>query len=227
MKTKYKLQVVQDFILLIILMSLMGFHLWSENIHEWLGIIFLAIILIHNGLNVSWFKKVFDGGHSAFRMMQIAVNIILALFFFTAIASGLMLSRHVVPDLPIHNATDFVRKIHMTSVHWIQIIIAIHLGMHWKMLANFFCKIWRIEPFSFFATRFMPAVFIGLSLYGVAAFIHRDMYPYLLWLVDFAFFDYEESKILFYVDYFAVTLFFAYLIRIVLWFFLFRKSPTT
>lgn len=140
MKTKYKLQVVQDFILLIILMSLMGFHLWSENIHEWLGIIFLAIILIHNRLNVSWFKKVFDGGHSAFRMMQIAVNIILALFFFTAIASGLMLSRHVVPDLPIHNATDFVRKIHMTSVHWIQIFIAIHLSMHWKMLANFFVK---------------------------------------------------------------------------------------
>lgn len=73
----------------------------------------------------------------------------------------------------------------------------------------------------------MPAVFIGLSLYGVAAFIHRDMYLYLFWLVDFAFFDYEESKILFYVDYFAVTLFFAYLIRIVLCFFLFRKSPTT
>ncbi len=140
MKAKYIFQVVQDMVMMIILLSLMGFHLWGESIHEWLGIAFLLIVLLHNGLNIHWIRKLAQGEYSAFRIVQVTVNIILALLFLFAIISGLMLSKHVLPDLPIHRSSDFVRKIHMTSVHWGQIFIAVHLGMHWKMLANFSVK---------------------------------------------------------------------------------------
>ncbi|CNH93520.1 Uncharacterised protein [Yersinia thracica] len=52
MKAKYKFQVIQDIVMIIILLSLMGVHLWGENIREWLGVVFLMIILLHNGLNI-------------------------------------------------------------------------------------------------------------------------------------------------------------------------------
>ncbi|AAM85863.1 DUF4405 domain-containing protein [Yersinia pestis] len=220
MKAKYIFQVVQDMVMMIILLSLMGFHLWGESIHEWLGIAFLLIVLLHNGLNIHWIRKLAQGEYSAFRIVQVTVNIILALLFLFAIISGLMLSKHVLPDLPIHRSSDFVRKIHMTSVHWGQIFIAVHLGMHWKMLANFFCKIWRISPFSLLATRLMPAIFFSIVVYGVSVFMGRDLLPYLLIQVDFAFFDFEESTAFFYFDFFAITIFFAYLTRVLLWLFL-------
>ncbi|GKW36681.1 DUF4405 domain-containing protein [Pectobacterium carotovorum] len=226
MKAKYKFQVIQDTLMLIILLSLMGFHLWDENIHEWLGIIFFFIILLHNGLNTHWFKKLTQGEYSAFRILQVATNMLLMLTLLAAIVSGILLSRHVLPDLPIHSTSDFVRKIHMTSVHWVQVIIALHLGLHWKMLANFFCKIWNILPTSLFATKIMPLIFIMTSLYGLHVFIHRDMLPYLLIQVDFAFFDFEESKSLFYWDFFAVIIFFSYLTRYLSWLFFFRRKST-
>jgi len=121
--------------MLIMLLSLMGFHLWGEPIHEWLGIAFLCIILLHNGLNTHWFRKMFLGEYPVFRIIQLAMNLVLILLLLCAIVSGLMLSRHALPNVPIHSATDLVRKIHMTSVHWGQVLIAIHLGMHWKNLA--------------------------------------------------------------------------------------------
>ncbi|MFZ1871769.1 MAG: DUF4405 domain-containing protein [Chania sp.] len=214
MKAKYKFQVVQDVVMVIILLSLMGFHLWGENIHEWLGMAFLMIILLHNGLNIHWLRKLAQGEFSAFRFMLVTVNLLLVLLFSMAIISGVMLSKYLLPDLAIHSSSDLVRKIHMTSVHWGQIIVAVHLGMHWKMLANFFCKVWNISPISFFTTRLMPAVFFSIAAYGLYAFICRNLLPYLLIQVDFAFFDFEESKDFFYFNFFAITIFFAYLTRL-------------
>lgn len=66
MKAKYKFQVIQDTVMLIILLSLMGFHLWGEKIHEWLGVVFFLIISLHNGLNLHWFKKIFQGSTQVF-----------------------------------------------------------------------------------------------------------------------------------------------------------------
>lgn len=226
MKTKYKIQVIQDIVMLLVLLSLMGFHLWGEKIHEWLGVVFFFIVLLHNILNTHWFKKLFQGEYSALRLIQVSTNFLLMLILFSAIISGVMLSRHVLPDLTIHNTSDLVRKIHMTSVHWMQIIIALHLGLHWKMLSNFFCKIWNISPVSLFVTKSAPAICIIISTYGMYAFIQRNMLPYLMIQIDFAFFDFEESKLLFYWDFFAVIILFSYLTRYMLWLLFFRgKAP--
>ncbi|MBL5828193.1 MULTISPECIES: DUF4405 domain-containing protein [Serratia] len=213
MKAKYKFQVVQDIVMMIILLSLMGFHLWGESIHEWLGMVFLMFLFLHNGLNIHWFRKLVQGRYSAFRFMQVSVNLLLVLLLLSAIISGLMLSKHLLPDLPIHSSSDLVRKVHMTSVHWGQIIIAVHLGMHWKMLANFFAKVWNISPLSFLSTRLMPAIFFSITVYGLHAFICRNLLPYLLLQVDFAFFNFEESTVFFYFDFFAITILFASLMR--------------
>lgn len=199
--------------MMIILLSLMGFHLWGESIHEWLGMAFLMFLLLHNGLNINWFRKLVQGRYSAFSFMQVSVNLLLVLLLLSAIISGLMLSKHLLPDLPIHSSSDLVRKVHMTSVHWGQIIIAVHLGMHWKMLANFFAKVWNIAPLSFLSTRLMPAIFFSITVYGLHAFICRNLLPYLLLQVDFAFFNFEESTVFFYFDFFAITILFASLMR--------------
>jgi hypothetical protein len=141
MRKKYIYQVIQDAGMLLILSTLMGYHLWSEYIHEIFGILVLVLILLHTALNLHWFQNLLQGEYSVFRILQITLNFLLIVVFIAALLNGIMLSQHVLPNLSLHNASDFVRKIHMSSVHWGQILIAIHLGMHWKMLANFFCKI--------------------------------------------------------------------------------------
>lgn len=220
MKRKYKFQVFQDTVMLFILLSLMGYHLWGEYIHELLGVTFLITIILHVVLNLHWFKNLKQGKYSVFRILQIMINSLLLLVFIAAIISGLMLSQHLLPNLIIHNASDLVRKTHMLSVHWGQVLIALHLGMHWKMLANFFCKIWHVAPDSLLATRLIPVIFTMISIYGCYAFIQRNLLSYLFMQVDFSFFDFSESKLFFYTDFLAMTIFVAYLTRYLVWLFL-------
>lgn len=213
MKAKYKFQVGQDCVLTSLLLALMGFHLWSESVHEWLGVVFLSVLVVHIALNAHWFNQLAKGEYSAFRIVQVLTNALLFLLMVTAIITGIMLSKHLLPGLPFHSTSDLVRKTHMTAVHWGQVIIALHLGLHWKMLANFFCRVWHIASDSLLAKYLMPLFFISLAIYGGYAFITREMLPYLLIQVDYAFFDFAESKAAFYLDCFAVIILFAYLTK--------------
>lgn len=227
MPKKYFLQLGQDLVLTAILLSLLGYHLFAEAIHEWLGLAFLGLVLCHNGLNLWWFKKLRQGEYTPYRRLQTGLNLLLILLFLTAVISGILLSKHIFAEWRFHSTGDFVRKIHTLSVHWIQIVLAIHLGLHWKMLSGFFSKILSLSPVSFGAKYALPSFWIGLSAYGFWAFFQRELFPYLINRVDFAFFDMEESKAMFYFDFFAILIAFAYSTRFLVWFFLFRKNNAT
>lgn len=41
---------------------------------------------------------------------------------------------------------------------------------------------------------------LGVALYGTWVFVKRDFFTYLFLQSEFVFFDYEESKILYYID---------------------------
>ncbi len=224
MRAKYKFQVVQDTCLLLILLSLMGFHLWGDIIHEWLAVAFFALIMLHCGLNTHWFNRLAQGEYSPFRVVQVTLNGVLLITLLIALTSGIILSRHLFYDFPFHHPSDVVRKIHMTSVHWMQVIAAIHLGMHWKMLASFFCSVMNIEARSLFASKLMPLLFLALTYYGGTVFIAQDLLAYLAAQVDFAFFAYQGAGIRFYVDYVSVVVFIAYSTRILLWLLFFRRA---
>ena len=96
MRAKYKFQVAQDSCLLIILLSLMGFHLWGDKIHEWLAVTFMMIISVHCGLNTHWFRRLFTGEYSAFRVLQLTINAMLLLTLLCAFVSGAVLSLSLI-----------------------------------------------------------------------------------------------------------------------------------
>lgn len=54
-------------------------------------------------------------------------------------------------------------------------------------------------------------LFFLAALYGVVAFIQRDLWRYMLLLTHFAFFDYEEPAIFFLLDYLAISITFAFI----------------
>ncbi|HBO39426.1 MAG TPA: hypothetical protein DD638_12275 [Pasteurellaceae bacterium] len=225
MPKKYYFQLIQDIILTVILLALTGYHLWSESVHEWLGLVFLALILSHTGLNLWWFKKLLQGEYTAYRLLQTVLNIVLIALFLTAVISGIILSKHIFADFFFHSTTDLARKTHMLSVHWIQIVIALHLGLHWKALANMLSKIFNLNSDSVGTKYFLPAIWMLISVYGFYVFRKRALFPYLIGQVDFAFFNYAESRTVFYLDYFAVLIGFAYLTRFLIWVIFFRQKP--
>lgn len=112
----------------------------------------------------------------------------------------------------------------MTSVHWGMLILALHIGLHWKMLATFFCRVLNISSNSFYANVMMPGVFSLIALLGLYELLNRDYLDYLLMKVDFSFFDYDESALLFYLRYLAIIVLFSLMTRFSLWGLIFRKD---
>lgn len=207
----------------LLLLVLMGFHLHGEIIHEWAGIIFTLLIMLHLYLNRHRLWSLSPNIPLTMRVVNRAVNALTFVVILTAIVSGIMLSRHILLGLPFHTPANWVRKVHMTSVHWGMLILALHIGLHWKMLATFFCRVLNISGNSHVANIITPGVFSLIALVGLYELLSTDYLDYLLIKVDFSFFDYDESALLFYFRYLAMIVLFALMTRFLLWLFIFRK----
>lgn len=70
----------------------------------------------------------------------------------------------------------------------------------------------------------LPMMWIIIASYGIYAFIARDLLSYLLNQVNFAFFDFEESKSHFYFDFLAILIEIAYMTKIIIWVLFFRQK---
>lgn len=208
----------------LLLLVLMGFHLQGEIVHEWAGIIFTLLIILHLYLNRHRLWSLSPRIPLTMQIVNRVINVATFVVILTAIISGMMLSRHILLDLPFHNPAIWVRKVHMTSVHWGMLILALHIGLHWKMLATFFCRVLNISDSSRLANVIMPGFFSIMALQGLYWLLHQDYLDYLLMKVDFSFFDYDESALLFYLRYLAIIVLFSLITRLLLWYFIFRKS---
>lgn len=210
----------------LLLLVLMGFHFHGEVLHEWAGIIFTLLIMLHLYLNRHRLWSLSPNIPLTMQVVNRIINAVTFIVILTAVVSGMMLSRHILLALPFHNPENWVRKVHMTSVHWGILILALHIGLHWKMLATFFCRILNISGNSPVANIIMPGIFSLISLLGLCGLLNMDYLDYLLIKVDFSFFDYDESALLFYFCYLAIIVLFALVTRFLLWFFIFRKCKT-
>ncbi|EAV6404936.1 DUF4405 domain-containing protein [Salmonella enterica] len=208
----------------VLLLVLMGFHLHGEIVHEWAGIIFTLLIILHLYLNRHRLWSLSPNIPLTMRVVNRAINVVTFAVILTAIVSGMMLSRHILLALPFHNPASWVRKVHMTSVHWGMLILALHIGLHWKILATFFCRIMNIANNTLLANIIMPGIFSLIALLGLYELLNQDYLDYLLIKVDFSFFDYDESALIFYLRYLAIIVLFSLMTRFLLWFFIFRKD---
>lgn len=145
MAKKHRLQLAQDLLLTAILTALFGYHLWEEPVHEWLGLSFLAVMLSHIGLNMWWFKKLWTQKYTAYQAVKTAINFAIFALFLTACFTGILLSKHLFDDAFFHSTADNVRKLHMLSTHWLQILVGVHLGLHWQAVGSMLANWWRLN----------------------------------------------------------------------------------
>ncbi|MGR6647896.1 DUF4405 domain-containing protein [Avibacterium paragallinarum] len=224
MKKKTLFQLAQDLVMTVVLLSLFGYHLYDESTHGWLGIAFFALIISHLVLNTWWLKTLFSAKPTPYSLLQYSINFTTFLLFFTACISGIMLSKHLLAEMPFHSTSDLIRKIHMTSTHWLQIMIGVHLGLHWKAITNLLANAYRLDLDHWLARKLIPACGLIIAAYGVVIFLQRDLLPYLLLQVDFAYFNYGEPQGIFYFDFFTILIATAYATRGAIWGLFFRKK---
>lgn len=227
MKPKTMVKVLVDWLMFTLLMVQMGRHLWGNTAHEWTGAGMFVLFILHQVLNLDWYRRVLKGRYSPVRILGLIVNALVLAAMTGMIISGVTLSQQVFSFLPIKGGTAFARLLHMVSTYWGFVIIGLHLGLHWqivmelhwkKVLGAVLGKIsgmvpdMRRKPKTKKTARaaavrsfLLNITGMAIAVYGLYAFLDRGLLTYMFLQNQFVFLDYGESRIFFYLDHLGMT----------------------
>lgn len=209
MSRKNTIKIGIDVVLTALLPLLMAYTLVGEVAHEWLGLAMLLLFIAHHILNIRWITGLFKGRYSARRILNTGVNLLLAVDFVFLAVSSVMLSNHVFAFLPVFGGMEFARKAHMLAAYWGFVLMSVHAGLHLRMAVEMLKKALPEKKFGS-ALKWASRIAVWLvSIYGIWAFIKRDIGVYLLYRSHFVFFDFDETVWRFLADYAAVMVLFA------------------
>lgn len=204
MKPKARLKIVIDALMTLALLFLMGYQFWGDVAHEWAGAGMFVLFILHHIFNWNWYKTLFRGKQPPFRIFQLILDLAVFAAMICLMVSGIMLSNYVFEFLNLHGGMSLARLLHMASSYWGFVVMALHLGIHWGIFTGLARKIFRIKKSSRVRSIVMFLIGAAIAVYGVTAFLKRNLLTYMLVQTQFVFLDFGESKLLFYLDYLAM-----------------------
>lgn len=204
MKPKQIVKISVDAAMTLGMLFLMGYHLWGDTAHEWVGAGLFLLFILHHIFNWRWWTGLFRGRYTSVRILQATINLLTLAAMLGLMVSGVILSSKVFAFLQIRGRMAFARRLHMAASYWGFLLMTAHLGLHWGMLLGMVQKAGKTKlpgrPASYWLT--LPGVLV--AAYGAAAMVKRDLATYLFLRAEFVFLDFSESRLLFYLDYLAI-----------------------
>ena len=69
-----KFRIVLDIVMTLLFIILMGYYVTDNTVHEILGTITFILFILHNILNIKWYKSIFKGKHNFQRTFHIKIR---------------------------------------------------------------------------------------------------------------------------------------------------------
>lgn len=186
----------------VLLLFLMAYQVTGESSHEWLGISMTVLLIVHNILNRNWYKAIFKGKYSPYRISVTAVNMFLLISIALTAISGMAMSNHAVPFM--YGIIDVMtaRELHLAMSYWSFIFMGIHIGMHVKAMT---AKMNGVPKLMF------NIILILISVAGLWFFMRSGIINYIFFITHFALLDYETAKWLVILQNFAMLVFWVHI----------------
>ncbi len=204
MKPKAIAKIIIDALMTVALLFVMGYQLWGDIAHEVVGAGLFLLFIAHHILNLSFYKNLFRGKYTPMRILQLTLNAFVLATMMMLMFSGITMSRHVFAFLPVHGGMVLARRLHLLGSYWGFILMSMHLGLHWNQILGVFRKAVGVKKSSKARTVFCFVAGLLISGYGGWVLMKRDLPTYLFLKTEFVFLDYNESPVLFYLDYLAL-----------------------
>ena len=204
MKPKQTVKICVDAAMTLGLLFLMGYHLWGDTAHEWVGAGMFLLFILHHILNWRWWAGICKGRYTAVRTLQTVIDLLTLAAMLGLMVSGVILSSKVFAFLHIREHMAFARRLHMAASSWGFLLMSAHLGLHWGMLLGMARSAGRTRLSGKPSSHWTTALGALVAVYGAAAMVKRNLATYLFLRSEFVFLDFSESKILFYLDYLAI-----------------------
>ena len=203
-KQNSKIRRIVDVGMTVLLLCLMAYQVTGEALHEWIGMLMVLLVIIHQILNRRWYGALFKGKYNAYRVIAVVINAALLLSFAMTAFSGMAMSAHAVPFLYGMTRVSIARRMHLAMSHWSFVLMGLHLGMHIPMMTA------KLKLKDKIKTAF-SAIFCCIAGIGLYFFIRNGIVDYLFLRVPFAFLDYEKAGILVFLENLLMLLSWAYI----------------
>ena len=93
MTRKSTLKLLVDVLLIVSLLLAIANKLTENRMHELIGITMLALLVIHNALNLKWYGTIMKSGYTTRRMFDLTVNTLMIITTTTLIVSSIVISK--------------------------------------------------------------------------------------------------------------------------------------
>lgn len=197
MKCKRVVKIIIDIAMYLIFVALMQEHLWSDGLHEWIGVILFVLFIAHNILNFCWYRNLFKGKYATPRVILAVINITLLAAMSCCMASSVLVSGKVFAFLDLGGAR-LGRSLHLVATAWAFVLMSLHLGFHFTPVVN---KLKQRKPL----LRAGQMIVVLLAAYGIYVFISRAFYEELFYLTEFKLFDLDKSAIAYFFETIAMS----------------------
>lgn len=211
MKVKQKIKIIIDICMTVLLFILMAYHYVGAQWHEIVGTAMLVLFVLHHVLNGNWYQALGKGKYRSGRIFLTLTDMLLLIDMFLLMFSGIAMSRHVFRFLDLPVSMAWARGMHMTAAYAGFLLMGFHIGIHYGMIMGMIHKAFsrknaadrrmdnnKVQAWVF---RIIAAL---IALYGVYALQKRDFIDYISQKVQFAFFDFNEVVLYFFLDYAAI-----------------------
>lgn len=143
---KLNLKIIIDIVMTIIFLLLMWLDGTGVLWHELLGLYVGLMFIIHLVLNRDWIKAVtlrFSKAKRKIKGMYV-LNVLLLIDILAIVISGVLISQILFLDW---FSVDLLlwSTIHHIASYFGLVLIAVHIGLHWKMIMCVFCKLFKIK----------------------------------------------------------------------------------
>ncbi len=140
MTNKTKTNLLVDGISFFTFLAMSNPSLTGFQIHEWLGISFVAVLVTHLVLHWDWVvnvTKTFFNKLIHESRLNYLVNALLFVAFTAVMFSGILISRNVMEFFGIQiSASPAWRSIHSLSANLTLLFTGLHFALHWRWIAT-------------------------------------------------------------------------------------------
>lgn len=204
MNRKLLKRLALDFFMLALILLEFAYGLTGGTVHELIGFGMFALFIVHGGLNWQWMRSVLTVRYNAFRILSVTVNALLLLSAFMMILSGLFNS-NLLFSLTGIEFDLLSREIHTAAAYWFLILMAIHLGLHWKMVtaqARILAGLSQPSRLGGLALKLVSAATV---VAGVHASFERGVLGKLTAYYSFDYWDFDASVVGYFAQYLAIV----------------------
>ena len=189
-----KFRIIIDVLMYIIFIILMGHHITDNKIHEILGIVMFILFVLHNILNIKFYKTMFKGKYNLKRFLLTSIDVLLLICFIGIIVSSINISSDVFNFMNIQTKS-WGLKLHMLSTSWGFVVMSIHLGVHLNPLLNTVNTKMKKSTFEYI----YYLLFIAFMIYGIYSFIKQNYISDMFVLSPFKVYNFNELPVVFYI----------------------------